>query len=97
MRSLAEHLGVKPMALYHYVANKSEIIDAVPGPGVLIEAYPSLLEFSTEHIMKPDEDFGREFQFGLDLILDGLTRSELTHRPDQTEYDGGNVTPQNEE
>ncbi|HSU35251.1 MAG TPA: TetR/AcrR family transcriptional regulator C-terminal domain-containing protein [Propionibacteriaceae bacterium] len=186
MRSLAEHLGVKPMALYHYVANKSEIIDGIvdlvygeialpsadgdwragmvlrarsarevlrrhpwaiallqsrtaPGPATLrhhdaiigalrgagfsvtmtahafalldsyiygfalseatlpingpetvaetaesmmaqysIEAYPSLLEFSTEHIMKPDYDFGREFQFGLDLILDGLARSELT-------------------
>ena len=42
-----------------------------------IEAYPSLLEFSTEHIMKPDYDFGLEFQFGLDLILDGLTRIEF--------------------
>ena len=29
MRSLAQHLDVKPMALYHYVANKSEIIDGI--------------------------------------------------------------------
>ena len=29
MRSLAEKLGVKPMALYHHVANKSEILDAI--------------------------------------------------------------------
>jgi AcrR family transcriptional regulator len=29
IRSLAEHLGVKPMSLYHYVANKSEILDAI--------------------------------------------------------------------
>jgi AcrR family transcriptional regulator len=29
MRSLAQHLGVKPMAIYHYVANKSEIIDGI--------------------------------------------------------------------
>ncbi len=37
--------------------------------------YPSLLEFSTEHVLKPGYDFGAEFEFGLDLILDGLARS----------------------
>lgn len=39
------------------------------------EAYPHLLEFSMEHILKPDYDFGSEFDFGLDVILDGLSRS----------------------
>ena len=39
------------------------------------EAYPALLEFSMEHIMRPDYDFGEEFEYGLDLILDGLARS----------------------
>jgi AcrR family transcriptional regulator len=29
IRSLAEHLGVKPMSVYHHVANKSEIIDGI--------------------------------------------------------------------
>ena len=29
MRLLAEHLGVKPMALYHHFANTSEIIDGI--------------------------------------------------------------------
>jgi len=29
IRSLAEKLGVKPMSLYHYVANKDEILDAI--------------------------------------------------------------------
>jgi len=29
IRSLAAHLGVKPMSLYYYVANKSEILDAI--------------------------------------------------------------------
>jgi len=38
-------------------------------------AYPHLLEFSMEHILKPDYDFGSEFDFGLDVILDGLSRS----------------------
>jgi AcrR family transcriptional regulator len=183
MRSLAQHLGVKPMALYYHVANKSAIIDGIvdlvfseielpssdddwrtgmerrarsarqvlrrhpwaidllqsrtaPGPATLrhhdaiigglrragfsvamtahayalldsyiygfalseaslpingpesvaevagsmmqeydTEAYPHLLEFSMEHILKPDYDFGSEFEFGLDVILDGLSRS----------------------
>jgi AcrR family transcriptional regulator len=39
------------------------------------EAYPALLEFTMEHIMRPDYDFGEEFEYGLDLILDGLARS----------------------
>src|SRR5687767_14804121 len=29
IRSLAQELGVKPMSLYHYVANKDEIIDGM--------------------------------------------------------------------
>jgi AcrR family transcriptional regulator len=183
MRRLAEHLGVKPMALYHHVANKNEIIDGIvdlvfseielpsssgpwrpemrrragsarqvlrrhpwaitllqsrthPGPAtlrhhnavigalrgagfsVLMTAhafalldsyiygfalseaslpingpdtvaevaetmmlqyratdYPHLSEFSTEHILQPDYDFGAEFDYGLELVLDGLSRS----------------------
>ncbi|HZD96895.1 MAG TPA: TetR/AcrR family transcriptional regulator [Micromonosporaceae bacterium] len=29
IRSLAAHLGVKPMTVYHYVANKDEILDGI--------------------------------------------------------------------
>src|SRR6478672_7974489 len=29
IRSLAQELGVKPMSVYHYVANKDEIIDSI--------------------------------------------------------------------
>ncbi|MBB5786282.1 AcrR family transcriptional regulator [Jiangella mangrovi] len=29
MRALADHLGVKPMALYHHVAHKDEILDGI--------------------------------------------------------------------
>jgi len=188
MRSLAEHLGVKPMALYHHVANKSEIVDGIvdlvfseielpaaggewraemerrarsarevlgrhpwaiallqsrthPGPATLrhhnavigalrgagfsvvmtahafalLDSYifgfalseaslpingpetvaevaesmmltyltrdfPHLGEFSTEHVLKPGYDFGAEFAFGLELVLDGLARSLADHR-----------------
>jgi hypothetical protein len=34
--------------------------------------YPYLVEFATEHVMRPGYDFGEEFDFGLDLILAGL-------------------------
>lgn len=182
MRSLAQELGVKPMSLYHHVANKDEILDGIidvvfseielppvdadwrsgmrhraisarsvlarhpwatplmesrtnPGPATLrhhdaviatlrragfsiqmtahafslldsyiygfaiqeaalpfdspetvpevAEAilaqfptgeYPHLTELATEHVLQPGYDYGNEFEFGLDLILDGLER-----------------------
>jgi AcrR family transcriptional regulator len=183
IRSLAKELGVKPMAVYHYVANKSEILDGIvdvvfaeidlpprdgdwqneirqgaasargalrrhpwalgllesrktPGPATLrhhdtmigtlraagfsVEAtahayalidsyvygfalqeatlpfdgpatvtkvaepmigdfndgeYPHLKEMATDFILQPGYDFGHEFEIGLNLILDALTRS----------------------
>jgi hypothetical protein len=39
-----------------------------------IGEYPNLVEFITEHAMKPGYDYGHEFEYGLDLILDGLER-----------------------
>jgi AcrR family transcriptional regulator len=180
IRSLAKELGVKPMAIYHHVANKDEILDGItdmvfgeidlpatetdwktamrgraisarrvlarhswaiplmesrtnPGPETLrqhdavigslrragfsiemtahafslIDSYiygfalqesvslpfdketapevaesilaksptdrfPHLTELATEHILQPDYDYGNEFEYGLDLILDGL-------------------------
>jgi AcrR family transcriptional regulator len=182
IRSLAQRLGTKPMSLYHYVANKDEILDGLvdlvfieielpepnghwreemarrcrsarqvlkrhpwsigllesrttPGPATLrhhdanlgalraggfsvpqtghayavldafvygfavqeaslpfegpdgaaevagpimalMEAgeYPHMVEFAVQHAMLPGYDFGDEFDFGLDLVLDGLAR-----------------------
>jgi AcrR family transcriptional regulator len=184
IRTLAQELGVKPMSVYHYVANKDEILDAIvdivfseielpevgadwrtemrrransarrvlrehhwaiallqsrlnPGPATLRHhnafigtlraagfsvvdtahafamidsyvygfalseaalpihgpesvadtaqsmmdqffdpaAYPHLLEFTHQHVMLPTYDFGLEFEYGLDLILEALARS----------------------
>lgn len=185
IRSLAEELGVKPMTVYHYVANKDEILDGIvdivfgeielpsgdgewqtemrrravsarhvlrrhpwaiglmesrtsPGPatlrhhdaiiGTLRKAgfsvemtahayalldsfvygfalqeaslpfdgpesvaditepmmqefpageYPHLVEMATEYILQPGYDFGDEFELGLNVILDALSRSML--------------------
>jgi len=182
IRSLAQRLGTKPMSLYHYVANKDEILDGLvdlvfaeielpepngdwrgematrarsarealrrhpwsiglmesrttPGPATLrhhdatigalraggfsigqtahayavLDAfvygfavqeaslpfegpdgaaevagpimalmaggeYPHMVEFATQHALRPGYDFADEFEFGLDLVLDGLAR-----------------------
>lgn len=182
MRSLAKKLGVKPMAIYHHVDNKEEILDGIidmvfaeidlppantdwktamrqravsarrvltrhswaiplmesrtnPGPNTLrqhdavvgtlrqagfsiemtahayslldsyiygfalqesvslpfdketapevvesilakfpTDTYPYLTELAIEHILQPGYDYSNEFEFGLDLILDGLDR-----------------------
>jgi AcrR family transcriptional regulator len=39
------------------------------------DAYPHLAELTIEHVLQPGYDYGDEFVFGLDLILDGLERS----------------------
>ncbi|UKA49759.1 TetR/AcrR family transcriptional regulator [Arthrobacter sp. FW305-123] len=36
--------------------------------------YPRMVEIAVEHVLKPGYDFGDEFTFGLNLILDGLER-----------------------
>ena len=37
--------------------------------------YPNLVEFITEHAMQPGYDYADEFEYGLDLVLDGLERA----------------------
>jgi hypothetical protein len=36
---------------------------------------------ATEYILQPGYDFGHEFEFGLGVILDALTRSLPTDSP----------------
>jgi AcrR family transcriptional regulator len=38
-------------------------------------AYPHLRELTVQHILQPGYDYGDEFEYGLDLILDGLDRA----------------------
>lgn len=46
------------------------IFDQLP-PG----AYPHLVELTKEHVLKPGYSYSNEFDFGLDLVLDGLERA----------------------
>ncbi len=40
-----------------------------------VDEYPHLAELTHEHVLQPGYDYGDEFEFGLDLILDGLERA----------------------
>lgn len=44
-----------------------ELIDPLP-----VDEYPNLTEFTTEHVLHPGYSFGDSFEFGLDLLLDGI-------------------------
>jgi hypothetical protein len=42
------------------------------------DEYPHLVELTVDHVLQPGYDFGDEFAFGLDLVLDGLERARRT-------------------
>ena len=41
----------------------------------LTKDYPRLAELTSEHVLQPGYDYGDEYEFGLDLILDGLEKN----------------------
>jgi AcrR family transcriptional regulator len=43
------------------------VLDALPP-----DAYPDLVAFTRERVLQPDYSYAAEFEYGLDLILDGL-------------------------
>ena len=43
--------------------------------------FPYLMELTAEHVLQPGYDFGDEFEFGLDLILDGLEAAAKLSSP----------------
>ena len=52
-------------------AEAAEVAGAIM-EGFAADAYPHLAEIALDHVMVPGYDHGAEFDFGLDLILDGL-------------------------
>ncbi|MBP2436324.1 hypothetical protein [Microbacterium amylolyticum] len=86
MRRLAGVLGAGAMSLYHYVANKDELLDAMidlvfeeielPPEDVYLpqlppEEFPYLNESAAE-LTAAGYDPAEEFIFGLDLVLAAL-------------------------
>ena len=45
------------------------------------DEYPHLTELTVEYVLQPGYDYGDEFEFGLDLILDGLERAREVVQP----------------
>ena len=41
-------------------------------PNLSMDEYPHLLELTTEHVLQPGYDYGNEFDFGLNAVLDSL-------------------------
>lgn len=55
-----------------------EDVSAIAGnifEGFPVEEYPHFTEFITEHALQPGYDYGEEFEYGLDVVLDGLERA----------------------
>lgn len=46
-----------------------------------VDAYPHLAEFTFEHVLRVGYDYGDEYEYGLDLVLDGLARAFDAARP----------------
>jgi AcrR family transcriptional regulator len=55
------------------------VADAIFGD-LPADAYPHLTELTVQHVLKPGYDYGDEYLFGLDLILDGLDRARDADR-----------------
>lgn len=49
--------------------------------GVAPGDFPNLTELTVEHVLKPGYDYSREFEFGLDLIIDALVRAARGEEP----------------
>ena len=54
----------------HSAEVAQQILAAIPA-----DEFPHLVEFAREHVLRPGYDYGREFEWGLDLVLDGLERA----------------------
>ena len=56
--------------------SREELLDLAQEfiPQIPVDRYPYVIEHAKEHLEEPDPDEPSEFEFGLDLILEGLER-----------------------
>ena len=64
--------GVWPSAPRRDLGAREGIPAAFPD-----KEYPRLAELTIDHVLQPGYDYGDEYEFGLDLILDGLEKNLL--------------------
>jgi AcrR family transcriptional regulator len=58
--------------------NLEGVVDAILS-GLSSEEYPNLRELTTDHVLQPGYSYSNEFEYGLDLILDGLEAARPCH------------------
>ena len=56
------------------------VVEDIAGGGPFFAAYPYLAELTVEHVLKPGYRFGDSFEFGLDLLLDGIEEASRRGR-----------------
>jgi AcrR family transcriptional regulator len=56
---------------FHGDEEIGELADTIIEP-LPVDEFPSLVEFTTGHVLQPGYRFGDSFEFGLDLLLDGI-------------------------
>ncbi len=56
---------------FHGEAEIGDLADVILG-ALPADEFPSLVEFTSEHVLRPGYRFGTSFEFGLDLLLDGI-------------------------
>jgi AcrR family transcriptional regulator len=64
----------EPSLPFHTAEETAKVTQAIMAQFASGE-YPHLTEMAVEHVLQPGYDYGNEFEFGLDLILDGLERA----------------------
>ncbi len=52
-----------------------DLVDLAEGMLAALAEYPHMAEFTTGHVLQPGYDFTSSFEFGLDLLLDGLAEA----------------------
>jgi AcrR family transcriptional regulator len=62
---------------FHTPEEAAEVAQAIMAEFPAAE-YPHLTEIAVDHVLQPGYDYGNEYLFGLDLILDGLERALAT-------------------
>lgn len=83
--ALAAHaFALMDSYIYGFVLQETSLPFATPeetadvAEGILAaaaEEYPHLTEMTVEHALRPGYDFGDEFPYGLDVVLDGIERA----------------------
>jgi AcrR family transcriptional regulator len=65
--------AVQEAALPHDLEGAPEVPEALL-ERFRVEDFPYLVELATEHALQPGYDYDREFEFGLEVVLDGIER-----------------------